>query len=57
MNTDTVGVYGNYYLKRAIVAMIGLGANQPEDAVYPLNAGDADGKPLDGANRSVLHFE
>jgi len=56
MNTDTVGVYGNYYLKRAIVALIGLGANLPEDAVYPLNIGDADGKPLTGANQYVLHF-
>ena len=27
MNTDTMGVYGNYYLKRAIVAQLGLGAN------------------------------
>ncbi len=27
MNTDTMGVYGNYYLKRAIVAQVGLGAN------------------------------
>jgi hypothetical protein len=56
MNTDTVGVYGNYYLKRAIVAQFGLGANLPEDAVYPLNIGDADGKPLTGANQYVLHF-
>jgi hypothetical protein len=29
MNTDTMGVYGNYYLKRAIVAQLGLGANLP----------------------------
>lgn len=56
MNTDTMGVYGNYYLKRAIVALVGLGANLPEDAVYPLNIGDADGKPLTGANKYVLHF-
>lgn len=56
LNTDTMGVYGTYYLKRAGVAMIGLGANLPEDAVYPFNLGDSDGKPLDGANRYVLHF-
>src|ERR1700682_2061714 len=51
MNTDTMGVYGNFYLKRAMVAQVGLGANLPEDAVYPLNIGDETGKPLDGANR------
>jgi hypothetical protein len=56
MNTDTMGVYGNYYLKRAIVALLGLGANVPEDAVYPLNLGDADGKPLTGASKYTLHF-
>lgn len=49
MLTDTMGVYGDYYLKRGIVAMLGLGANQPEDAVYPLNLADADGKPLVGS--------
>ena len=56
MNTDTMGVYGNYYLKRAIVAKLGLGANLPEDAIYPLNLGDASGAPLDGASKYVLHF-
>lgn len=57
MNTDTMGVYGNYYLKRAIVAQMGLGANLPEDAIYPLNLGDEAGRPLDGVNKYVLHFE
>ena len=56
MNTDTMGVYGDYYLKRAYVALAGLGANQPEDAIYPINISDADGKPVDGANNYVLHF-
>jgi hypothetical protein len=56
MNTDTVGVYGDYYLKRAIIAMAGLGANQPDDAIYPLNVADADGKPVTAENNYVLHF-
>ena len=57
MNTDTMGVYGNYYLKRAMVTQLGLGANQPGDAVYPLNLGDETGKPLDGANNYTIHFD
>lgn len=57
MNTDTMGVYGNYYLKRAIVTMVGLGANQPEDAIYPLNVTDANGQPIDGKNKYVLSFK
>jgi len=56
MNTDTMGVYGNYYLKRAIIAQYGLGANLPEDAIYPTNLVDNTDKPLDGANRYVIHF-
>jgi len=56
MNTDTMGVYGNYYLKRAFVALVGLGANQPADASYPLNVADADGQPIRGEHRYVLHF-
>ena len=57
MNTDTVGVYGNYYLKRAIFTQIGLGANLPEDAIYPFNLADDTGKPLDGANKYTIHFD
>jgi hypothetical protein len=57
MNTDTMGVYGNYYLKRAIITKWGLGANLPDDAIYPMNLGDESGKPLDGANKYTLHFD
>jgi hypothetical protein len=56
MNTDTIGVYGNFYLKRAIVAMVGLGANQPEDAIYPLLIADHEGKALEGGKEYVLRF-
>jgi hypothetical protein len=57
MNTDTMGVYGNYYLKRAIVAQLGLGANLPEDAIYPLNIGDETGRPLEGTSNYMIHFD
>jgi hypothetical protein len=57
MNTDTVGVYGNYYLKRAILSQQGLGANVVEDAIYPLNLADDTGKPLDGTNKYTITFE
>ena len=55
--TDTIGVYGNSYFQRAVVTMAGLGANPPEDAIYPLLITDADGHPLDGANDYLLHFD
>jgi hypothetical protein len=57
MNTDTMGVYGNYYLKRAIVTQLGLGANLPEDAIYPLNLGDDTGKALEGSNKYTITFD
>ena len=57
MNTDTMGVYGNYYLKRAMIAQVGLGANLPEDAIYPLNLADSEGNPLNGANTYTIHFD
>jgi hypothetical protein len=57
MNTNTMGVYGNWYLKRALVTQVGLGANLPEDAIYPYNLGDEAGRPLDGASKYTLHFD
>jgi hypothetical protein len=57
LNTDTMGVYGNYYLKRAIVAQVGLGANLPEDAIYPLNLADEAGQPLNGVSKYTIRFE
>ena len=51
-----MGVYGTNYRLRALVTAIGLGANRPQDAIYPIGAVDAGGKPFDGANRYVMHF-
>lgn len=56
MNTETMGSYGIAYLKRACIALAGLGANQPEDAIYPFNVADADGNPLKGESRYEFHF-
>jgi hypothetical protein len=50
------GLYGTDYLDRALVTAIGLGANRPQDAVYPTSEMDADGKPYDGAHKYVMHF-
>lgn len=50
------GLYGTDYRFRALVTAIGLGANRPQDAIYPTGEVDADGKPFDGANRYVMHF-
>lgn len=54
--TTKAGVYGVDYLQRAFITAIGLGANRPQDAVYPTSDVDAEGKPYSGANRYVMHF-
>jgi hypothetical protein len=56
-STDSMGVYGNNYFKRAAVAAGGLGANPPEDAVYPVLATDADGAALTGDQNYLLRFD
>jgi hypothetical protein len=57
MFTTKAGVYGIEYLQRAFVTAIGLGANRPQDAIYPTSEKDAEGNPYDGANKYVMHFE
>lgn len=51
-----LGGYGTRYLDRATVALVGLGANLPEDAIYPQLFVDSKGEKLDGANAYVLRF-
>jgi hypothetical protein len=55
-NLTAIGTYGADYLHRAGVAYAGLGANVPEDAVYPTAFADSEGRPFDSAERYVLHF-
>jgi hypothetical protein len=54
--TTKTGLYGTDYFMRALVTAIGLGANRPQDAVYPTSLKDADGKAYDGANKYVMRF-
>lgn len=51
-----LGNYGTSYNIRAVVAMVGLGANLPEDAIYPSTRVDSAGEPLNGRHRYRLHF-
>jgi hypothetical protein len=53
----SLGRYGVDYLLRAHVARMGLGANLPEDALYPNSFTDAEGRPLEGSRRYVVHFD
>jgi hypothetical protein len=55
--TDAIGVYGNSYLKRATIALAGLGANPPEDAIYPILLADSDGEPTTGDQNYRIHFD
>jgi hypothetical protein len=50
------GTYGVNYLRRAHYAMVGLGANLPDDTVYPTAKVDAAGEPLNGAHGYTIHF-
>jgi hypothetical protein len=57
MMTGAIGYFGADYMFRAAVALFGLGANRPEDAIYPSLTTDSTGAPLTGVNRYTLRFE
>lgn len=54
--TTKTGIYGTDYLMRALITAIGLGANRPQDAIYPTSQKDADGQKYNGANKYVMRF-
>lgn len=55
-STD-VGVYGTDYLQRALITVVGLGANTPQDAVYPMSMGPGVFSSYHGAKKYVMHFD
>jgi hypothetical protein len=55
--TTKTGLYGASYLQRALVTAIGLGANRPQDAVYPTSEGPDILKKYSGAKKYVMRFE
>jgi hypothetical protein len=58
MFTTKTGLYGTDYLNRALITAIGLGANRPQDAVYPTGEKDVDGKGFDGAAKKyIVHID
>jgi hypothetical protein len=54
--TTKTGIYGTDYLMRALVTAIGLGANRPQDAVYPTSMKDGDDRTYNGAHKYVMRF-
>ncbi len=53
---SNIGDYGTDYDFRAQVAVIGLGANTPDEAIYPTGLADSAGALLNGANDYRITF-
>jgi hypothetical protein len=55
--TTDAGIYGTKYLQRALVTAIGLGANRPQDAIYPTSEGPDFLLSYHGSHKYVMHFD
>jgi hypothetical protein len=51
---DHIGRFGDDHRYRAMIALLGLGALEREEAIYATCGQDADGRRLDGANAYTL---
>jgi hypothetical protein len=54
--TTETGLYGTKYRQRALVTAIGLGANRPQDAIYPTSEGPSLIHSYSGEKKYVMHF-
>ena len=54
--TTKAGLYGTDYLQRALITAIGLGANRPEDAIYPTSLKPNLVEDYDGKHNYVMRF-
>ena len=52
-----IGDFGTEYTYRAMVALVGLGANTVDVAIYPKTTVDESGKTLTGEKTYTLHFD
>ena len=48
--------FGTDYAYRALIAIVGIGANTPEEAMYPAALADSDGNLLDGSRSYRMAF-
>jgi hypothetical protein len=55
--TTKTGLYGTDYLQRAFITGVGLGANRPQDAVYPMSQRASLLEAYEGGNKYTLRFE
>jgi hypothetical protein len=55
--TTRAGLYGTNYTQRALVTAIGLGANRPQDAVYPMSLKPSLVEDYDGKYKYTMRFE
>jgi len=54
---DPIGNFGTAYDYRTMVALMGLGANTTDIAIYPKTAIDSTGAALTGKKSYILHFD